>query len=385
MKVVFFANRMPDLCGAFLHDIDLATELQKRGHGVMFATLERPREGYNGGFYRGFRFMHFSAATTYLDSSEIWICPHSPVLPFLRKINSRGFFRPVVATCHFDNAYKALSVNANTNWNEMIFYINRRMEAGFRSNVVPWPSTITRTSVIRPIMREENVRMNERPNGDCITLVNANLNKGVVQFIDLAKRMPNRKFLAVMPYYGELRPPQFPSNVETVAFQDDVRVVLKRTRILLLPSFYESFARIAVEAMYNGIPVLYSKPEPTTKIGGMTEGVEEWITPAGIPCRRDIPEEWIEAITSLDDSATYDARATQSIEHIKSMDLFTEAARISQMVETFSRENPVKVQSSMEIRPQASPQASPQTAPALRPPPEGSVFGLSTGRLRIRR
>jgi Glycosyl transferases group 1 len=385
MKVVFFANRMPDLCGAFLHDIDLATELQKRGHGVMFATLERPKEGYSGGVYRGFRFMHFSAATTYLDASEIWICPHAPVLPFVRKINSRGMFRPIVSTCHFDNAYNAISLNASNNWNEMLFYINNRMESGFRKNVTPWPSSIVKTDVTRPIMREENVRMDEPPTGECITLVNANLNKGVVQFIELAKRMPERKFLAVMPYYGELHPPQFPANVETIPFQDDVRVVLKKTRILLLPSFYESFARIAVECMYNGIPVLYSKPEPTTKIGGMTEGVEEWIAPTGIQCRRDIPEDWIDVITSFDDPATYAARSAQSIEHIKNMDLFTESTRIAQKIEAFSRENPVKVQSSMEIRQQAVPQSVSQQAPVLRPPPAGSSFGLSTGRLRIRR
>ena len=384
MMVVFFANRMPDLCGAFLHDIDLATELQKRGHGVMFATLEKPKEGFNGGFYRGFRFMHFSAATTYLDASEIWICPHAPVLPFVRKINSRGLSRPIVATCHFDNAYNAITLNASNNWSEMLFYINKRMESGFRKNVVPWPPSIVKTDFVRPIMREDNIRMDEPPSGNCITLVNANLNKGVVQFVDLAKRMPDRKFLAVMPYYGELQPPEFPSNIETVSFQDDIRVVLKKTRILLLPSFYESFARIAVEAMYNGIPVLYSKPEPTTKIGGMTEGVEEWISPAGIQCRRDISEEWMNAIASLDDPDTYADRRTQSIEHIKSMDLFTESTRIAQKIEAFSRENPVRVQSSTEIRQQANPQ-TPQQAPVLRPPPEGSSFGLSTGRLRIRR
>jgi hypothetical protein len=226
--------------------------------------------------------------------------------------------------------------------------------------------------------------MDNLPNGECITLVNANLNKGVLQFIELAKRMPDRKFLAVMPYYGELQPPQFPGNIETIPFQDDVRVVLNKTRILLLPSFYESFARIAVESMYNGIPVLYSKPETTTKIGGMTEGVEEWISPAGIQCRRDIPEEWMDAIAALDDPETYAARRAQSIEHIKNMDLFTEAGRIAQKIEAFSRENPVRVQSSMEIRQQALPQ-NPQQAPVLRPPPEGSAFGLSTGRLKIRR
>ena len=55
MKVLFFAGRMPDLCGAFLHDIDLGIELQKRGHEVTFMALEVPKEGVNGGMYRGYR------------------------------------------------------------------------------------------------------------------------------------------------------------------------------------------------------------------------------------------------------------------------------------------------------------------------------------------
>jgi hypothetical protein len=46
MRLIFFAGRMPDLCGAFFHDIDLATELVRRGHEIVFLTvLEIPKEG----------------------------------------------------------------------------------------------------------------------------------------------------------------------------------------------------------------------------------------------------------------------------------------------------------------------------------------------------
>ena len=73
MKILFFAGRMPDLCGAFLHDIDLGIELQRRGHDVVFMTLEVPKEGMNGGTYRSFRFMHYTANSTLLDSSQVWM------------------------------------------------------------------------------------------------------------------------------------------------------------------------------------------------------------------------------------------------------------------------------------------------------------------------
>ena len=49
MKILFFANKMPDLCGAFLHDIDLGTELLRRGHQVVFLTVKIPPVGVNGG------------------------------------------------------------------------------------------------------------------------------------------------------------------------------------------------------------------------------------------------------------------------------------------------------------------------------------------------
>ena len=385
MRVLFFANRMPDLCGAFLHDVDLAIEFQKRGHSTMFLTIERPKEGYNGGVWRGFRFMHFSAAGPILETSELWICPHAPCLPYVRKLNSRGYNRPIAVTAHFDGHYEAISYLASPKWVEMLLFINRTMEGHFRANVLPFPSSIVRTSVVRPLMQESKVRMDIQPQGDSITLVNANINKGVNQFIELAKRMPTRKFLAVRPYYGELWVPPSPQNIEWIPFDDDIRTVLKRTRILLLPSKYESFARIAVEAMYNGIPVIYSKPA-TENVGivGTTEGVEEWIVPAGISCRRDVPEEWIAAIESLDDPDTYSARQVQVKKHIQDINIFSEGVRIANMMEDFQRENPVKI---IQQTPQANPSVRRDALESAVPlPPQGAVrIGFSSGRLRIQR
>jgi Glycosyl transferases group 1 len=379
MRVLFFATRMPDLCGAFLHDIDLAIELQKRGHTIAFLTTERPREGYNGGVYRGFRFMHYTAGGALMESSQIWICPHAPALPHVRKINSRGYNRPIIATAHFDGRYSAVTDLASPKWVEMFLFINRTMEANFRKNVV-FPQSIVRTGTVRPLMHEDKIRMDES-NGDAITLVNANVNKGVTQFIELAKRMPNRKFLAVRPYYGELWIPAAPSNVEWIPFDDDIRNVLKRTRILLLPSKYESFGRIAVEAMYNGIPVIYSKPA-TENVDpvGTTEGVEEWIVPAGIACKRDAADEWVAEIEKLDDLTVYEAQRTLVREHIRAMNIFTEVGRIASMVEEFQREHPIAVIEQPRVQSVA---VDPTALP--RPPTTTARIGFSSGRLRIQR
>ena len=385
MKVLFFANRMPDLCGAFLHDIDLASELQTRGHMVVFLTIKIPKEGFNGDTYRGFRFLHYTAASSFLETSTIWICPHSPILPDVRKINSRGYNRPIVATCHFDGNYNTIRTNGKNDWAELLLFINSIMETQYRKNITPWPSQIQQTANIRPLMHRNKIEIQEPFRGDCITLVNANLNKGVQQFLDMARKLPDRRFLGVLPYYGERQVPPAPSNVEWVPFNDDVRVILKRTRILLVPSYYESFGRIAVEAMLNRIPVIYSKPNPNSVYpGGSTEGLHEWIQPVGIGCDRDTIDEWVTAIRSLDNETAYSELAEHSREHIEKMDLFAEASRISGLVEQFAQRNPVSVR--VEAAP-VSQVSRPAEPGRVREPPAGRqiAVGFSNGRLRIQR
>jgi len=383
MKVVFFANRMPDLCGAFLHDIDLATELQKRGHSVVFLIIQKPKEGYNGGYYRNFRYMHYTAGGDYMNQADVFICPHSPVLPDLRKINARRYSVPIIATCHFDGNYQAITRNADNRWPEMLMFINKVMEANYR-NIKGFPSSIVRTEVVRPLMHREQIEITEPFSGDCITLVNANKNKGVIQFIDIAKQMPDRKFLGVIPYYGELQVPDAPSNVEWTPFDDDIRNILKRTRILLFPSNYESFGRIAVEAMLNGIPVVYSKPSARpTYPGGSTEGVAEWIGDAAIPVERENITEWVNAIIDLDNTDTYNQWSIKSKAHIESMNIFTEKTRISELVEDFSRQHPVVHASSAPTPSSQQPQNLQSSVPP-KPAPNAN-FSLSNGRLKIRR
>lgn len=394
MKVLFFAGRMPDLCGAFLHDIDLGIELMKRGHEVTFMSLEVPKEGVNGGMYRGFRFMHYTASSTYLDSSQVWICPHAPALPEVRRINARGYNRPIIATCHFDGNYHAIIKNnpgRDRRWVEMLMFINTTMEANYRANIIPWPPNIVRTAVVRPILHENKITINEPFQGEYITLVNANQNKGVTQFVAIADAMPERKFLAVTAYYGgyadQQNPPPRPihNNIRWVPFEEDVRVVLKETRILLMPSYYESFGRIGIEAMCNGIPVIYSRPDKKPKTaGGSSEGLHAWISPVGIPCEREAISEWVEAIKSLDDETAYASKSDASRVHVQGMGLFVEASRIADVVESFTRENPVQIRVS-QSQSQVQPLDQPLREMSAARIPEGSALGFSNGRLRIRR
>lgn len=373
---------MPDLCGAFLHDIDLGLELQRRGHQVVFLTITVPKIGYRPGNYRGFTYTHYTSGEQYLSAGDVFLCPHSPILPEVRKINSRAYNRPLIATCHFDGNYTALTRNFNPDLNEMILFINAVMQPNYRKNIVPWPSSIKRTEVIRPIMHREKIVISEPFRGDSITLINANVNKGVQQFVDIARAMPTHKFLAVLPYYGEKQVPPAPGNVTWVPFDDDIRTILKRTRILLMPSYYESFGRVAVESMINGIPVLYSKPNPNSIYpGGSTEGVSAWIGDAGISCDRDVISEWVSEIKALDNEDTYAARSERVKHHIDSMNLFSEASRIAGLVEDFSKAHPPPVRQDVK----SSAPSDVKVAPPLRTPTSNFRLGSLNGRLKLQR
>jgi len=388
MKVLVFAGKMPDLCGAFLHDVDLSEELQRRGHQVIFMILQIPKEGVNGGTYRGFRFMHYTAGSSYLETSQIWISPHAPALPYVRALNAKGYNRPIVATCHYDGNYLAIITNnpgRNIQWVEMLLFINNVMEPNYRKNIVPWPPNVIKTGTVRPILHEDKILIKEQFQGEYITLINANDNKGVKQFIEIARKQPDRKFLGILPYYGNLNVPDAPDNIKWIPFDDDIRTILKETRILLMPSYYESFGRVAVEAMLNGIPVLYSKINLNPKYpGGSTEGVESWIKPVGVACHREKIEEWIQEIEVLDQPEVYAERSKQCREHIKAMDLFNEASRIAKIVEDFAQENPVVVKKTVV---QESPQQQVLLSSVPKEPPRGTPVGFSVlnGRLRIRR
>jgi hypothetical protein len=192
-----------------------------------------------------------------------------------------------------------------------------------------------------------------------------------------------------MPYYGETTLPPCPDNIEWIPFQDDIREVMKRTRVLLVPSYYESFGRVAIEAMVNGIPVLYSNPAVHSVYpGGSTEGLDDWIRPVGIALSRDATSEWVDALRRLDDPEVYATTSAASRAHIEAMQVFEEGARIAGMVEGFARQYPVVKTSSTAIEPRASPGQTAQSVqgpPALREPVGRVGFGMLNGRLRIQR
>jgi glycosyltransferase involved in cell wall biosynthesis len=122
--------------------------------------------------------------------------------------------------------------------------------AEYPKSVRPHQSLIVRPPVIAS-------EYQTKPGG-AVTLVNCSKEKGGEVFAALAQRMPDQQFLAVTGAYGEQIIPDLP-NVEVLEHVrgDDMRTqVYARTKVLLMPSSYESWGRAGVEAMASGIPVL---------------------------------------------------------------------------------------------------------------------------------
>lgn len=141
--------------------------------------------------------------------------------------------------------------------------------------------------------------------GECITLVNLQEMKGVRIFHELARMMPDRKFLGVVGAYGVQEQKTLP-NVEYLQPQSDMREVYKRTRILLMPSSYESYGRCAVEAAVSGIPT----------VANGTAGLMEALGKAGTFPNELTAKCWKAAIKGID----WDKKSRQSKRLAASLD-----------------------------------------------------------------
>jgi len=102
-----------------------------------------------------------------------------------------------------------------------------------------------------------------------VTLVNPCAVKGISIFLELADRMPAVRFAGV-PTWGTTQEDRAAlarrANVTVLDAVDNVDDILRRTRVLLVPSLWaEARSRIVVEAMLRGVPVIASD------IGGIPE------------------------------------------------------------------------------------------------------------------
>ena len=122
-----------------------------------------------------------------------------------------------------------------------------------------------------------------------VTLVNCDPDKGGEVLIKIAKAMPSVKFLGVLGGYGHQVIDRGISNLHYMKNTPDASKFYSQTDIILMPSYYESWGRVAVEAMSLGIPVI-AHPTP---------GLKESLGNAGIFANRDSIDQWVHLIDKL--------------------------------------------------------------------------------------
>lgn len=158
--------------------------------------------------------------------------------------------------------------------------------------------------ICRPPVELDRYRVaaKDRKTRDRITLVNVTSAKGATTFYNLTQSEIGRNFLGVAGAYGiPTRPPRRYPNLELIGqTADPVRDIYARTRVVLMPSSYESWGRVAIEAAVSGIPTIASP----------TPGLLESLGDAGLFAEPADLKAWRRHLLELDDPDYYAERAT---------------------------------------------------------------------------
>ena len=219
-----------------------------------------------------------------------------------KAINAAEYFhKPYIQIIHNTNRYGILFVKHRPMKEGRFVYVI--YNSSFTEGQMKYPCP---GMIVHPPVDAKRYKVTKR--GDRLTLINLFWMKGSLQFQQIARRLPEKKFLGVQGGYGkqEMMPMK---NIEYWDVQRNMKKVYAETRILLMPSVYESYGRTAVEAMLNGIPV----------IAAPTPGLKESLGDAGIFREIDDIDSWVEAIKELDDKKKYEEQSRKCLERFKKL------------------------------------------------------------------
>jgi glycosyltransferase involved in cell wall biosynthesis len=200
---------------------------------------------------------------------------------------ARELNKPIVHLAHGDASLKLYRLNYRNV--QMIISNSNWVNDSFKTLVnVP-------KLVVYPPLTIDKYKVNNK-DAKAITMVNLIDLKGGNLFWQLARVMPDREFIAVKGGYGnQIMYPKDLPNVTIMENQDDMREVFKKSRIILMPSSYESWGRVGMEAAVSGIPT----------IATATEGLLESLGNSGVFLENRDVASLVEAIRLLDDEETY--------------------------------------------------------------------------------
>jgi glycosyltransferase involved in cell wall biosynthesis len=199
----------------------------------------------------------------------------------------------------------------------------------------------------------KHIKLQNPIHRECITLVSLNERKGGYKFYEIAKAMPDKQFLGVVGSYDNPGPMklnqmdiinklmQLP-NFTLVPNTPDILSTYRRTRVLLMPSDYESWGRTATEAMCSGIPVI------CTPTAGLKENCKDAAIYVGSQIEGDPGDaqvevgevkEWVAAIRSLDNPDTYSKMSLLCKARAQQLDPVKELEGLEQFLINAAKQN----------------------------------------------
>jgi len=274
--------------------VSMLRPLVERGHDVS-VWLSRYGSVHKEYDYRGIKVVPLESRLDFSNAVKraSVLLAHLETVPSTASL-ARGWGKPLVVVCH--NTHRPTFRDAAAGGTALAVYNSVWMEREAELFFAEYPKSVRPASslIVRPPVFADEYAT--KP-GKAITLVNCNPEKGGKVLKALAERMPDQQFLAVKGAYGEQILPDLPNVeiVEHVRGEDMREKVYARTRVLLMPSSYESWGRAGCEALASGIPVV---AHPTS---GLCESLGE----AGIFVDREDIDGYAAVLRKLGTAAEY--------------------------------------------------------------------------------
>ena len=306
MRVLSFCPRyLPVLSGGETGAHGLHRALAERGHQVSVVTStqsedRRVRKSVDGVEVFSGRIRPTHARYVEERRPDVLFAQFEMSIPTIRFAMEAGL--PVVILCHGPYGYTELA-EAGLAGAVDLFVFNSVFLFNLANHnvhhvVMSPPVDLERVEALAGVERKH------------ITLVSLFVNKGPHVFYALARRMPDRSFLAVKGAYGE----QVIEELPNVTFRETTPAmgrVYGESRVVLMPSADESFGLVAIEAQSNGVPVIASD----------IPSLRESLGDGAIFIPREDIDGWVEAVRRLDEPGFYaemSCRAKANVEHFDS-------------------------------------------------------------------
>lgn len=313
LNIVAWVDRYPPWRGCLaggemaLHGI--LRPLQDRGHTIRVATHSHPGGGPVD--FDGIPVHSEADIAGLLDGADV-IVSHLLWTKHAVQASARGQI-PLIYLFHNDftiehwrlATYNVTGVVYNTDW----------IRSSITSKHPLWcdvPAVVVRPPIDLDRYHVDPHEYDLGCEREYVTLVNPNQGKGGPLFYRMAEARPQMRFLAVEGAYGQqIRPRR--GRHRNVDWQpqttDMTGDVYARTRVLVVPSEYESFGRVAAEAAACGCLVVASD----------TPGLREAVGSGGLYAPAGKLDRWLAWLDAMTDREVYLSAQDAQADHVQAL------------------------------------------------------------------